>query len=134
MSMTVEKYLEIKKQFDVAKALELEARLALVAKSGHTKVGSKTMAMDGFKVNLINTVNESIHEPMLANALESLGEHADVVFKPKREFSATGFKLLSEVLSQEQVDAVLDAIITKPGTPQFKVVKTPVELAESNKA
>src|SRR5881396_275328 len=119
--MTVERYNELKDILDAAKNDELKARLELVARSGHTAVGSKTVAMDGFKVAVQNTQNVTLYEPSLEEVREKLGDDKlfDSVFKIKREYSATGAK----ALTAEQLEIVADAIIIKPGTPQFKVGK-----------
>ncbi|MNE68078.1 hypothetical protein D3C81_606060 [compost metagenome] len=117
--MTVSKYMEIKAALKVAQEAELEARLALVKRSGHTKPGSKTIAMDGFKLAIQNTVNISLFEPSLAEVKEKLNNDLlfDQVFKPKREYSVTGAK----ALTAEQREIVEDALIMKEGTPQLTV-------------
>jgi hypothetical protein len=118
--MTLQRYQEIKAELDTAKANEMEARLALVARSGHTVKGSKTVVLDGFKVAVTNTVNTSVFLPGLDNAREVLGEEKfNAVFKIKYEVSATGLK----ALSGEELEAAEDAIVTKPGTPSLEIKK-----------
>lgn len=118
--MTLQRYQEIKAELDTAKANEMEARLALVARSGHTVKGSKTIVLDGFKVAVTNTVNTSVFLPGLDNAREVLGEEKfNAVFKIKYEVSATGLK----ALSGEELEAAEDAIVTKPGTPSIEIKK-----------
>lgn len=118
--MTLQRYQEIKAELDTAKANEMTARLALVARSGHTVKGSKTVVLDGFKVAVTNTVNASVFLPGLDNAREVLGEEKfNAVFKVKYEVSATGLK----ALSGEELEAAEDAIVTKPGTPSIEIKK-----------
>lgn len=118
--MTLQRYQEIKAKLDEAKAEEMTARLALVARSGHTVKGSKTVVLDGFKVAVTNTVNASVFLPGLDNAREVLGEEKfNAVFKIKYEVSATGLK----ALSGEELEAAEDAIVTKPGTPSIEIKK-----------
>lgn len=118
--MTLQRYQEIKAELDTAKANEMTARLALVARSGHTVKGSKTVVLDGFKVAVTNTVNASVFLPGLDNAREVLGdEKFNAVFKIKYEVSATGLK----ALSGEELEAAEDAIVTKPGTPSIEIKK-----------
>lgn len=118
--MTLQRYQEIKAELDTAKANEMTARLALVARSGHTVKGSKTVVLDGFKVAVTNTVNASVFLPGLDKAREVLGEEKfNAVFKIKYDVSATGLK----ALAGEELEAAEDAIVTTPGTPQIKVGK-----------
>lgn len=120
MTMTVQKYLEIKAALDEAKELESEARRQLVERSGHTTKGSKTVKMDGFKVSITNSVNVTIFEPGLEDAKQKLGERFQIAFRTKFEPNAKGWK----ELTPEELEVAEEAIITKPGTPQLKVTGT----------
>lgn len=119
MTMTVEQYTKIKAELKEVQERELAARLQLVERSGHTAVGSKTIAMDGFKVAVQNTQNITLYEPSLEEVRKELDndELFDAVFKIKREYSVTGAK----ALTPEQREIVADALIIKPGTPQLKI-------------
>lgn len=121
--MDIQGYLIIKDNLEKAQAAELEARLALVAKSGHKAVGSKTIAMDGGKVQVTNTINYTVDMTALPEVKKRLAN--DVlfyqVFVPKPQVSATALKSLTA----DQLEIVNEAIISKAGTPQFKVVKAP---------
>lgn len=119
MTMTVEQYNKIKAELKEVQERELAARLQLVERSGHTKIGSKTVAMDGFKIAVQNTQNITLYEPSLEEVREKLdnNELFDAVFKIKREYSVTGAK----VLTDEQREIIADALIIKPGLPQLKI-------------
>lgn len=121
--MTVPKWEAIKKSLEQIKELELNARLELLARSGHTKKGSKTVAMDGYKLSFTNTENVKVlFEPSLAGAREKLGEEKFAgVFKVSYTVSATGLK----TLTGDDLEAALEAITTSPGTPQVKIIKAP---------
>lgn len=120
MTMTVQRYIEIKEALDAAKELESAARQALVARSGHTVKGSKTVKMDGFKVSITNSVNVTIYEPGLEEAKQKMGERFQVAFRTKFEPNAKGWK----ELTPEELEIAEEAIITKPGTPQLKITGT----------
>jgi hypothetical protein len=117
MTMTVQRYIEIKEALDAAKELESAARQELVARSGHTAKGSKTVKMDGFKVSITNSVNITIYEPGLEEAKQKLGERFQVAFRTKFEPNAKGWKELNPT----ELEIAEEAIITKPGTPQLSV-------------
>lgn len=120
--MTVPKWEAIKESLEQIKELELNARLELLARSGHTKKGSKTVAMDGYKLSFTNTENVKVFEPSLADAREKLGEEKFAgVFKVSYTVSATGLK----TLTGDDLEAALEAITTSPGTPQVKITKAP---------
>lgn len=118
--MTLQRYLEIKAELDSAKVNEMNARLALVARSGHTAKGSKAVVLDGFKVTVTNNCQHFSLFAGLDAAREKLGdEKFNAVFKIKYDVSATGLK----ALSGEELEAAEDAIITKPGTPSLAIKK-----------
>lgn len=122
MAMTLENYLKIKAKLTAAQAEELAARNEMVAAAGHTKVGSKTITFDsGAKVSVTNTVNITIDESQLPTVKEKLENDLLYysVFVPKPSFSATVFK----TLTNEQKEIVEEALISKAGQAQFKVVK-----------
>lgn len=120
--ITMSDYEIIKSNLKKAEAAELAARLELVARSGHTAVGSKTLTLDGYKVSIQNTENISTYEPEIENVRKTIGDNAFYsAFKVKYEYSKTGAKSLTA----EQQEAIEDALVKKPGTPQFKIVKTP---------
>lgn len=118
MTMTVQKYIELKEALTAAQDLEKSAREELIARSGHTKKGSKTLEMDGFKVQITNTVNQSIFEPGLDEAKSKLGERFALAFKTKFEPNNKGWK----ELTPEELELAEEAVITKPGSSQLKVV------------
>lgn len=122
MTMTVVEYERIKHELDMAKAREAAARQQLVEQSGHTARGSKTLVMDGYKISITNTVNTSIYEASIEDVRQRLGADVfDQAFRVKYDVNAAGFKALTD----EQREIAEEAIITKPGTPQLKIVKRP---------
>lgn len=126
--MDIKIYGMIKANLTSAQNLELTARLQMVEKSGHTAIGSKTIALDGGKVQVINTINYTVDKAKLADVKKALGndELFYSVFVPKPEVSESALKKLTA----EQLEIVNEAIVSKPGTPQFKVVKTAEEMEE----
>lgn len=122
MAMTLENYLQIKAKLTAAQAEELAARNEMVAAAGHTKVGSKTITFDsGAKVSVTNTVNITIDESVLPTVKKQLDNDLLYysIFVPKPSFSATAFKTLTD----EQKEIVEEALISKAGPAQFKVMK-----------
>lgn len=120
--MTLEQYLILKNNLATAQAAELAARLEMVKMSGFTKKGSKTITFDsGAKVQVVNTVNKTVDESQLEHVKEQLANDQLYyqVFVPKPTLSESAFKLLTK----EQQEICEEAIISKDGTPQFKVLK-----------
>lgn len=116
-TMTVQEYLEIKARLTEAQELERAAREMLVARSGHTKKGSKTVKLDGYKVAITNTVNASIYEPGLDEAKVKLGDRFHLAFKTKFEPNNKGWKELTPA----ELEIAEEAVITKAGTSQVKI-------------
>lgn len=123
-AMTVPKWMAIKKNLEAIQAIEMKARLELVKRSGHVAIGSKTVAMDGYKISVTNPENSTIFEPSLADVREKLGEEKFAsAFKTKFSVSATGLK----ALTKEEREVANEAITTSAGTPAVKVTKVPEE-------